>query len=628
MDALAMTGVTVDRRYPDAGSRLWRGMRKAQLRSLVEAARVGDVGAWQPLVDEFLPTVLAAAYGLCRDRELAHDIAQESLAIAIEKIHGLRDAAAFPGWLVAIVRSVARRARPAAMDRSSDARDLAEATTPEQLVGQAREGHQLRAAIERLPATERLPIVLHYFARLSLSEIAIFCRLPLPTVKKRMRSARARLEKGGLAMTTSAVRQGIAELAGAPAGETIRFFCAIRAGDRARVAELLERNPSLANANERFTTQERYAHRLALNDGGTPLLRAIERGDDAMVALLLERGADPRRACTCSGAETPLWTAVVHRRPTQAALLLGRGADPNATAFAGTSALQVARMRGYSELVELLSAFGAKEGASLHRFASHDDAIEQRLDEVWWTGIRAVDLWCPLPVRGVVRCTAAPGSGCLVLLGELAWRAAREGRAVVWAGVPPPPLDRGDYVHGLAELGVSDCVQLRIAPHDAPKTEQLAALDSALSEADAVGAMLVMFEASGSVAEIEARLPELARRAAPTVIVAPFGEQPPAPTGSPYLASLAFDRARAERQQWPAISAEGTWSRVMPRSTADLAASARGVLSRGGAPAEAIHRWLSQPFFSTEPFSGIAGESTSPLALQRELEGILQRASA
>jgi len=51
-------------------------------REIVVGACAGDATAFAAIVEEFTPTMLAAAYGLCGDRHLAADIAQEAFATA------------------------------------------------------------------------------------------------------------------------------------------------------------------------------------------------------------------------------------------------------------------------------------------------------------------------------------------------------------------------------------------------------------------------------------------------------------------------------------------------------------------------------------------------------------------
>ena len=47
----------------------------------VRAAQAGDQEAIAAIVDDFMPTVLGAAYGLCGNWETASDIAQETFAV-------------------------------------------------------------------------------------------------------------------------------------------------------------------------------------------------------------------------------------------------------------------------------------------------------------------------------------------------------------------------------------------------------------------------------------------------------------------------------------------------------------------------------------------------------------------
>jgi RNA polymerase sigma-70 factor (ECF subfamily) len=602
-------------------------MERDRLVSLVTAAQRGDAAAWSPLVEEFLSTVVGTAYGLCGDSDLAHDIAHETFAIAIDHVRDVREPAAFAGWLTAIARSVAARTlRP---ERSAVIHAEPFVDAPESEVIAADESARLRSAVESLPESQRLPIVLHYYAQLALADIATLCELPLSTVKQRMRVARARLREASNTMTDDTLSR-LRPQANTSASAVIQLFCALRAGDRTRVAAMLDAAPALVDAREARTSADRAVYRLALNGGGTPLIRAIERGDDAMVDLLLTRGANPNGACTCAGGESPLWTAVVHRRTSQASMLLDRGADPNASAFGATTPLHVAAMRGYDELVDLLVARGADRSARDDSGRLPADcapaatsSLQSPVGATWWTGIKAIDLWAPLPAAGVVRWTPDTGVGSTVLLAELSWRASGEGRRVVWAGFAPTPLDAGDFAHGLAELGVAECVHLGVAAHDASLNEQLDAFETAVDHAGD-DAMLVVFEAEGRVADVERRLPELATRNATTIVVAPFDHQPPSPVGSPYAASVAFDCDRAGRGQWPAVGAAGSWSRVADAAIGSFAARARALIAAGGSRADALQSWLSQPFLCAEPFSANPGSVVVRSQFDVELEQLLR----
>src|SRR5215471_11742048 len=79
--------------------------------STTRAAQAGDRESLAAVVDEFTPTVLGAAYGLCGDWDTAGDIAQEAFATMVGRFGDLREPAALPGWLLAIVRTSARLQR-------------------------------------------------------------------------------------------------------------------------------------------------------------------------------------------------------------------------------------------------------------------------------------------------------------------------------------------------------------------------------------------------------------------------------------------------------------------------------------------------------------------------------------
>lgn len=570
----------------------------------VRAAQHGDHAALAAIVDDLTPTVLGAAYGLCGDWDLAADIAQETFATMLVRIGDLREPAALPGWLLAVVRTAARRQRrpirPFVLDTVEPG--------PEEHVVAGDDARRVRRAVEGLPPDQRLPMVLHYFTGLRIADIAELCELPESTVKKRMRVARARLREGIDDMTDIECR--IRPDEGSDPSDAIRMYTAMRSGDVQRVGALLDARPDLVDVREGWTRAESFAHRLPWTaGGGTPLLRAVERGDVAMVRLLLQRGADPDGACTCDGGERPLWVAVVQRETAIVDELLRHGADPNARAFAGASALDVARMRGFDDIAERLIAAGAQP--------SEASPLALPADVAGATGIKAVDLWCPLPARGLVHITPGFGIGVMVLIAELSHRAAKTGRGVVWTGFVQAPTDLGDVHHGLAESNVADIVTVSMAAPAAPIDEQVAALDRGIAAASS-GDLLFVFCETGRMQHVEERLPSLASRDGVTFVVAPLdgSVSPPRREGSPYLASIVFDVERARRGRWPAVGS-ASWSKVADEEIASLAARARAAMS------DELDAYLAQPFFVAEPVTGERGETVAPAALRAEVAALL-----
>jgi RNA polymerase sigma-70 factor (ECF subfamily) len=577
------------------------------MEAIVEAARRGDRTAAGALVDEFLPTALGAAYGLCGDWDRAADIAQEALCTALTHLGDLREPAAFPGWLMAIVRSSARRMRSIAVVRVVEA----SVPSPEDLVITRDEAARLRLAVERLPAHLRLPMALHYFADRSVADIATLTGVPVSTVKQRMRVARGRLRTEMTTMTGTPMDMLCPSPDSDPT-DVVRMYVAMRSGDVERVAALLDARPDLVDVRDGWTRAEGFAHRLPwTRGGGTPLLRAVERGDLPMVRLLLSRGADPSARCTCDQHESPIWVAALQNEVGIAELLLAKGADPDAAAFAGSTPLDVAVGRGHGAIADaLVRAGGARSGVA--PCDTEDSAVGRAA-----TGIRAVDLLCPFPERGLVHVTPAFGVGAVVLISELSLRAARTGARVVWTGFVQSPTDLSDVHHGLAEAGIETLVELCMCDPRERLPVQLAAMDRGL-QAAGDDAFLVVFADTGKVQHVEARLADLAVRPAITVVVAPLvgDDEPPEPDGSPYLAAIRFDPERARRHRWPAV-ATTSWSKVADPEIARFARIVSGGLT------DAVDEYLAQPFFVAEPMTGVSGEHTSSASLRASLARML-----
>jgi ankyrin repeat protein len=88
------------------------------------------------------------------------------------------------------------------------------------------------------------------------------------------------------------------------------------------------------------------------NSGRTLLSRAAEEGHEAVVKLLLEKGADPNAKDKAS--RTPLWWAVWAGHEAVAKLLLERAADSNARDEDGRTPLWWAVWAGHEAVVKLL----------------------------------------------------------------------------------------------------------------------------------------------------------------------------------------------------------------------------------------------------------------------------------
>jgi ankyrin repeat protein len=135
-------------------------------------------------------------------------------------------------------------------------------------------------------------------------------------------------------------------------------------GDLARVEELLDQDPALANRVSDYVTY--YL------GSGAPLKNAAAKGHLEIVKLLLARGADPNlpeEGIAPNGHA--LYSAVANRHFEVAKLLLEHGAHPNPEVESSADALSRAISNNDQPMIELLCSYGAARG--VHLLAAYDD---------------------------------------------------------------------------------------------------------------------------------------------------------------------------------------------------------------------------------------------------------------
>lgn len=128
-------------------------------------------------------------------------------------------------------------------------------------------------------------------------------------------------------------------------GAALTIWEAAALGRDARVAELLDRDPSLLNAMS--------------PDGYHPLSLASYFGAVSTARLLLDRGADVSTVATNPMNVQALHAAVAAPSQDIVALLLEHGADPNARQHVGYTPLMGAASGGLPAMVDLLLKAGA-----------------------------------------------------------------------------------------------------------------------------------------------------------------------------------------------------------------------------------------------------------------------------
>ena len=149
-------------RFGDPPPREQPGVRHArEVVDLVNAARAGDQGSWNDLVDRYLPLVTAVIAKYRLPQSDADDVNQTVWLRLVDHIGDLRELRALPGWLATTARNEAlnvirRRGNDTPVDPQSStmtgASDLPE--LDDNLIRQER-AHALREAILELPPQRR-----------------------------------------------------------------------------------------------------------------------------------------------------------------------------------------------------------------------------------------------------------------------------------------------------------------------------------------------------------------------------------------------------------------------------------------------------------------------------------------
>lgn len=171
---------------------------------IVERVLSGDTEAYSELVLRYERSARAVAGAVLADQHSAADAAQEAFIVAFTKLGRLRTAGHYGRWLIRIVRRqairLARRRRTTvsletvSLEAVPVSAASAHGGTSDRYEA-IEENQRLLKAINRLPANERLAIMLRYFEDYDTRTIAAATGSAESAVFKRLSRARQRLRQ-------------------------------------------------------------------------------------------------------------------------------------------------------------------------------------------------------------------------------------------------------------------------------------------------------------------------------------------------------------------------------------------------------------------------------------------------
>lgn len=159
---------------------------------LVTLVLGGDKGSFEVLVRRYERVVRAVGLGVLGNYHEADDAGQEAFIKAYEKLVSLRKRELFGGWLMRIARRCALDA--AKLRAKEDSLKSAEIAADHRDNGKlAADKQWLMRAVMKLPESEKQVVMLRYFGRNAVKDVAAMSSRSVGTVTKQLSRAHKRL---------------------------------------------------------------------------------------------------------------------------------------------------------------------------------------------------------------------------------------------------------------------------------------------------------------------------------------------------------------------------------------------------------------------------------------------------
>jgi len=368
---------------------------------LVRRAAGGDVNAFVELTRRFQQFAFGSALALVRDFPQAEDVVQEAFLAAWSALPTLAEPVAFPGWFRSIVRRQAFRVLrkkhvPTAPLAEAD-EVPSDAPPPDRDVAQRRQAAAALAAIAQLPAALREPATLFFVHECSHQDIAVFLGLSATTVNNRLHAARTQLKERMMTMMT----------------ETLHSH-ALPDDFANRIGRLVQARGNLVEILFDPNSPPDFLTELTLSD---------ETSGGAVTAQVVQRpGGGVVRGITLAPLET-----------------VPRGAT---VLSSGRHSLTPLSPAGFAQMVPLLAGPSPTEAGKA---------------KVLETGIKVIDVMCPLIAGGSATIAGVPGTGLAVNLEEIVRRVSG-GRDPLFMFIPlaQSPGWGSSHAQAFKEDGYSD----------------------------------------------------------------------------------------------------------------------------------------------------------------------------
>lgn len=352
---------------------------------LVRGAIAGDKLAFVHLTRRFQQFAFGSALAQVGDFQKAEDVVQEAFVAAWLALPTLAEPAAFPGWLRGIVRHhafrVLRRNQLHAVPLTEAEQLPSDEQPPDYILEQRRQAAAALAAICELPEPLREPATLFFIHECSQQDIATFLGLPVSTVNNRLHAARSKLKRRIVKMVSTALNTN-----------------ALPDDFASRIGRLIEARGNMVEALFDPASVPDLMTELTVSD------EAHKQG--VMVQVMQRPGGGTVRGITVSTAKA-----------------LARGSTVLNARRRSTAPINREQL---DRLLPLLARDRGADGAS---------------KEIVETGIKVIDVMCPIRAGGTIAIAGEYGTGITVVMEEIVRRISGSRHPVTLFVLYPPPSD-------------------------------------------------------------------------------------------------------------------------------------------------------------------------------------------
>lgn len=177
-------------------------------RDLVEAARRGDLEAFEVLASAAGDRLYTIARLILRDTHQAEDAVQEALLRAWRELPRLRDPERWDGWLYRLIVNACADEGRRRRRLSAEVRMIRSEPTTSDSSALLADRDQLERGFRRLKPSQRAAVVLRFYLGLSVPEVADALGVPIGTAKSRIYYATEALRAALEADADAAVADG------------------------------------------------------------------------------------------------------------------------------------------------------------------------------------------------------------------------------------------------------------------------------------------------------------------------------------------------------------------------------------------------------------------------------------